>query len=219
VRDPGLTLEGARHKLAQYTQRLLVGRESAAASLFDVYTDRLVAAATMASMIELRRPLADLVSLYRQEGQAFRRDLLATNDGREARSAFNALGGAIRALEELKLPGGNQRCGPELIIGGRLSAVSFVADYIQLAFDGPKLTVLCPLQIQTPGGTTRSNENGFRDQLCEAISHTVTSLTIDERTVGIALGHYEIMIDLAAEVTGPERLLFSDGDGHLTVWH
>jgi hypothetical protein len=109
VRGPGHTLEGPRRKLAEYTQRLLIGRETAAASLFDVYTDRLVAAARMSSMIELRRPLADLMSLYRQEGQA--RDLLATDGGREARSAFNALGGAFRALEERKLPGRNRRCG------------------------------------------------------------------------------------------------------------
>jgi hypothetical protein len=173
----------------------------------------------MASLIDLHRPLADLMDLFRQETHAFPRDLLATSDGREARSAFNALGRVIRALEELKLPSGNLRSGPEAIVGEQLSEVSFVQDYIQLVFDGLTFTVLCPLQIQTSSGTIGSNEKGFRDRLCEAIAHSVASLTITDRDVDITLDCGRILIDLAAEVSGPERLLFSDRDGRLTVWN
>jgi hypothetical protein len=112
-----------------------------------------------------------LLDLFRSEDHAFPRDLLATDAGRDARSAFNALGRTIRALEEFKLPSGHLPSGPELIVGERLSAVSFVLGYIQLAFDGPSFTVLSPIQVQTPNSTARAGENGFRDGLCEAIGH------------------------------------------------
>jgi len=100
-----------------------------------------------------------------------------------------------------------------------LSAVSFVLDYLQLVFDGLTFTVLCPLRIQTLCGTIGSNENGFRDRLCKAIGHAVTSLTITDRIVDITFDCGQILIDLAAEVSGPERLLFSERDGRLTVWN
>ena len=218
MRDPGSALHETRRKLAEYTNCLWAGRETAT-SLHDVYTERLAAAARMAAMIDLHRPLADLMDLFRQETHAFPRDLLATSDGREARSAFNALGRAIRALEEFGLPSGHLRSGPESIVGEKLSAVSFVLDYLQLVFDGLTFTVLCPLRIQTLCGTIGSNENGFRDRLCKAIGHAVTSLTITDRIVDITFDCGQILIDLAAEVSGPERLLFSERDGRLTVWN
>jgi hypothetical protein len=212
-------LHDARNKLAGYTDRLWAGRGTASPSLSAVYTERLASAAKMASMMQLPDPGNALVDLFRSEDHAFPRDLLATDDGRDARSAFNALGRAIRALEEFKLPGGHLPSGPELIVGERLSAVSFVLDYVQLAFDGPRFTVLSPIQVQTPNSTVRAGENGFRDGLCEAIGHTVISFAIDDRAVNIELDGYRITIDLAAGSAGPEKLLFDDVDGRLAVWN
>jgi hypothetical protein len=212
-------LHDARGKLAEYTDRLWAGRGTASTSLSAVYAERLAAAAKMASMMQLPNPGNALVDLFRKENHAFPRDLLVTDAGRDARSAFNALGRAIRALEEFKLPAGHFPSGLELIVGERLSAVTFVLDYIQLAFDGPGFTVLSPIQIQTPNRTVRTGENGFRDGLCEAIGHTVKSFAIDDRALNIELDGYRITIDLAASSAGPEKLLFDDGDGRLTVWN
>jgi hypothetical protein len=205
--------------LAEYTDRLWAGRGTASPSLSDVYTERLASAAKMASMMQLPDSGNALVDLFRAEDHAFPRDLLATDAGRDARSAFNALGRANRALEEFKLPSGHLPFGPELIVGERLSAVSFVLDYIQLAFDGPSFTVLSPMQVQTPNCTARAGENGFRDGLCEVIGHTVKSIAFDDRAVNIELDGCRITIDLTGGSAGPEKLFFDNGDGRLAVWN
>ena len=178
-RQPHNAFHEARTKLAEYADRLWAGRETASVPLAGVYAERLAGAAKMASMIQLRRPLSAVIDLFRDEDHAFSREFLATDDGREARSAFNAAGRALRALEEFMLPSGNLPSGPDVIVGAQLSAVSFVQDYLQIAFDRPGFTVLCPIQIHTShGDTVRSGENGFRDRICAAIGRTVTSLAI-----------------------------------------
>ena len=219
-RPPHSALHEASSKLAEYVDRLWVGRESATASLAAVYAERLASAAKMASMIQLRCPVSAVVDLFRHEDRAFPRELLATDAGRDARSAFNAAGRAIRALEEFRLPNGYLPSGPDVIVGAQLSAVSFVQDYLELAFDGPLFAVLCPLEIHTPhGGTAKAGEDGFRDRICEAIGRTVTALAIDDHAASIELGEYRITIDLVAGSVGPEKMLFHDEAGRITVWN
>jgi hypothetical protein len=212
-------LHEARDRLAAYTDRLWEGREIAPPSLFGVYTERLACAARMAAMLHSPRPQPSaLVDLHRREDRAFPRDLLATDAGREARSAFNALGRAIRSLEDYARPDGRLPSEPASVVGERLSAVSFVLDYLQLDFDGLHFTVLCPAEVRTPDGTTKSGENGFRDRLCELIGSKVGALAIDERSTTIEFeGGCSVRLDLAA---GPsvEKLIFNDGAGMGRVW-
>lgn len=65
------------------------------------------------------------------------------------------------------------------IEGARLSSVEFVLnDYLQLRFDGPTLTVINNPYIRTPTGTVRWGEAGFRDAVCELITHEVASTEV-----------------------------------------
>ena len=205
--------------MAEYTDRLWTGGETASACLSDVYADRLASAAKMASMIQTRQPLDALIVLIQREDHAFPRDLLATDTGREARSAFNALGRAIRTLEDFTLPSGHVPSGLEVIVGEQISAVMFVRDYLQLSFDGPGFAVLCPAQIQTPTNSAKYGENGFRDQICGAIGHIVKSVIVDDRAVSIEFDGYKIVLDLSGSPIGPERLIFNEGDGRMIFWN
>jgi hypothetical protein len=218
-RDRRNAIQEAGGKLAEYTDHLWAGRETASASLSRVYTDRLASAAKMASMMQQRQPLDALVALFRREDHAFPRDLLATDAGREARSAFNALGRAIRALEDPTLSGRQLPTGPQVIVDKQLSAVTFVLDYLQLSFDGPGFTVLCPARIRTPSNSAQRGEDGFRDQICAAIGHIVKSVTVNDRAVSIELDGCEIVLDLSCSSAGPEKLIFNDTDGGMTVWN
>jgi hypothetical protein len=59
-------------------------------------------------------------------------------------------------------------------VGEQLSAVTFVMDYWQFAFDGHGLTVESRVTIKGPDWQVRDGAAGFRDRLCERIGHVVT---------------------------------------------
>lgn len=60
------------------------------------------------------------------------------------------------------------------LVGERLSAVTFVMDYWQFAFDGHGLTVESRITVKGPGWQVQDGTTGFRDRLCERIGHVVT---------------------------------------------
>ena len=159
-RDRRNAIHQAGARLAEYTDRLWTGGETASACLSDVYADRLASAAKMATMIQTRQPLDALIALIQRENHAFPRDLLATDTGREARSAFDALGRAIRTLEDFTLPSGHVPSGPEVIGGEQISAVMWARRYLQRSFDGPGFAVLCPAQIKPAHQLGPYGENG-----------------------------------------------------------
>ena len=47
----------------------------------------------------------------------------------------------------------------EQIIGEQLGAVTFVQDYVQLAFDGPGITALTPITVVSDGFTVVSGDD------------------------------------------------------------
>jgi hypothetical protein len=64
----------------------------------------------------------------------------------------------------------------EQLCGERLSAVTFVHDYLQLWFDGPGINVTNPLTVQTGHVTVTSWQPGFRDALCSQIAKIVATV-------------------------------------------
>ena len=208
-----------RGKLSAYTALLWDARQAAQATLKATYSDRLASAAIIASMLERPASVKDVDELIRQEDHCFPRVMLATNQGREARSAFNSLARSVGALADLESPQGILASGPEGIVGEPLSAVTFVMDYMQLAFDGPCFTVFCPCLVSTPNLTIRSGEIGFRDRLCDAIGRRGTSVQEYETNIVIRLADFQIEFDLTApRPTSPESLLFQDEAGRFQVW-
>jgi hypothetical protein len=66
----------------------------------------------------------------------------------------------------------------QVIIGAQLSAVTFVQDYIQLHFDGPRLTVFSHPVVIRGDQTFHWGKPGFRDALCSGIAQQVTAARI-----------------------------------------
>ena len=66
----------------------------------------------------------------------------------------------------------------QMIIGAQLSAVTFVQDYVQLHFDGPRLTVFSHPVVIRGDQTFHWGKPGFRDALCNSIAKKVTKAQI-----------------------------------------
>ena len=93
--------------------------------------------------------------------------------------------------------------------GEVLSAVTFVQDYLQLAFDGPGISVFNPLTVATAEGAITSWGPGFRDRLCGQIAKVVEGVEVREGealVVRFADGS-TITVSLRAEdYEGPEAI-------------
>ena len=100
----------------------------------------------------------------------------------------------------------------QVIVGEQLSAVTFVMDYMRLQFDGPYLTLIHDPEVITPTGTYTRDVPGFRDTLCEHITHIVTSARVKKNEViEIAFDNGTIIsISLRPEdyLFGPEAVIF-----------
>jgi hypothetical protein len=66
----------------------------------------------------------------------------------------------------------------QVIIGEQLSAVTFVQDYVQLHFDGPRLTVFSHAVVMLGDKTFHGGKPGFRDALCGSIAKKVTEARV-----------------------------------------
>src|SRR2546428_10633078 len=66
----------------------------------------------------------------------------------------------------------------QVIIGEQLSAVTFVQDYVQLHFDGPRLTIFSHAVIMLGDKTFHWDKPGFRDALCNSIAKKVTEARV-----------------------------------------
>jgi len=105
--------------------------------------------------------------------------------------------------------------------GEALNSVTFVQDYLQLDFDGPRFTffqwpeVFLEAGSKLPEGSYAFGDPGYRDVLCSLIEAEVESTSAEE---GVAL---EIKFDNGAivrvslreeELQGPEAGQFFSGE-------
>jgi hypothetical protein len=65
-----------------------------------------------------------------------------------------------------------------MLIGEQLSAVKLVQDYLQLYFDGPRLTVFSHAVVRVGNQTFPGGKPGFRDALCNNIAKKVTAAQV-----------------------------------------
>ncbi len=61
------------------------------------------------------------------------------------------------------------------IEGEQLSAVTFVQDYLQMHFDGPRLTLVTWPTVVAGDATCAYGEVGYRDALCSFIGRVVAT--------------------------------------------
>jgi hypothetical protein len=97
------------------------------------------------------------------------------------------------------------------IVGHALSSITFVADYVQFAFDGPGLTAYTPPTVSLGSQYLEWEQAGYRDALCRQIGRRVERVEVDERHVAILFdGGAALSISLLdKDYTGPEALEFS----------
>ncbi|HRK58356.1 MAG TPA: hypothetical protein PLI74_01840 [Candidatus Kapabacteria bacterium] len=72
------------------------------------------------------------------------------------------------------------------IKGEKLSAVIFVLDYVQLDFDGKKLSCYIFPDVHINSKLLHFPETGYRDSLCRLLGNNVTSISII-KAVGITI--------------------------------
>ena len=105
-----------------------------------------------------------------------------------------------------------------MLIGEQLSAVTFVQDYVQLHFDGPRLTVFSHAVVRLGDQTFHEGKRGFRDALCNNIAKKVTEARVaygDSISIRFADGSM-IRISLKDEdSSGGEAVNFDTGGN---VW-
>ena len=103
----------------------------------------------------------------------------------------------------------------QVLIGEQLSAVTFVQDYLQLHFDGPRLTVFSHPVVRLGDQTFHGGKRGFRDALCNNIAKKVTEARVaygDSISIRFADGS-TIKISLKDEdYSGGEAVNFDAGD-------
>ncbi|MGW5112130.1 hypothetical protein [Nocardia sp. NPDC004123] len=106
------------------------------------------------------------------------------------------------------------------LVGLELASVVFVRDYLQLDFDGPRLSCYVWPTIDADGITRSLGDAGYRDTLCALISQTVVS--IDEAVgtgllLRFAIGALSIHPALE-ELGGPEIAVLSGFSDMWAVW-
>ena len=79
-------------------------------------------------------------------------------------------------------------------------------------FDGPGLTVLCPLVVHGPEGMASSGQPGFRDALCGVIGDTVRSVAVGTDTMVVTFDRHKLELPFGKSGS-PEQLTFHDRDG------
>jgi hypothetical protein len=86
-------------------------------------------------------------------------------------SALAAVGGNMQEeqIEEKSL---------HMLIGEQLSAVTFVQDYLQLHFDGPRLTVFSHTVVRLGDQIVHGGKPGFRDASCNNIANKVVEARV-----------------------------------------
>jgi len=76
---------------------------------------------------------------------------------------------------------GEEQCAElcrEIFRSAWMSSVVFVMDYIQFDFSGPRLSAFTHPTMEIEGRTLRWNDSGYRDALCEQITHYVSETNI-----------------------------------------
>jgi hypothetical protein len=108
----------------------------------------------------------------------------------------------------------------DLIVGEKLSSVTFVLSYLQLSFDGPTLTCFEWPRLFVGGTVDTFTSETYRNKLCSLIEKIVVA--VDEKDESISAqfengDHIDLMLRGDA---GSEVAMFADFKDHvLQVWH
>jgi len=108
----------------------------------------------------------------------------------------------------------------QMLIGTELSSVEFVRDYIQLRFDGPRLTILTNPVLEILNDEYTRTRFGFCDVLCRFIGDQVEETSLnEEQVVQRFKTNQKIKISLkTSDRKTEEAVLFDADDGKWWSW-
>jgi hypothetical protein len=108
------------------------------------------------------------------------------------------------------------------LISHEMSSVIFVRDYLQLEFDGPRLSLFVWPQVTIDAQVRQAGDPNYRDSLCSLIGLPVQAVEEDPDT-GVAV-YFEsgsiVTKPVPSELEGPEIAMlngFADNTGWM-VW-
>jgi hypothetical protein len=108
-----------------------------------------------------------------------------------------------------------------IIEGNQLSAVTFIKDYLQILFDGPRITAYTPPIIKTEESSYKWGDPGYRDSICDLIGQKVIGskfLENEELTVQFEDGR-KLSISLRSEdYIAAEAMIFEDDNDNWWTW-
>jgi hypothetical protein len=96
------------------------------------------------------------------------------------------------------------------LVGHDLSSVTFVRDYVQLAFDGPGVNAYTMPTVTSGSESLTPGQPGYRDSLCRQIGCRVERTDADDRRVSIIFEN-GTMVSISLrddDYHGPEALEF-----------
>lgn len=107
-----------------------------------------------------------------------------------------------------------------ILIGEQLSSVIFVQDYLQLDFDGRRLTLNEWPKLFTLEGEFHFGEKGYRDELCSFIARKVERVDESENLIRMVFTDgSSIRVDLSESRVGEgDRVIFNDGLNRSWSW-
>jgi len=86
------------------------------------------------------------------------------------------------------------------IVGEQLSAVTFVMDYVQLAFDGPMINAYTWPTVHVGDRAFRRGDPSYRDELCARVAIDVVAVRVPRDAIEIVFADgTTIRISLRAE--------------------
>jgi hypothetical protein len=103
----------------------------------------------------------------------------------------------------------------------RLSAVTFVQNYVQLEFDGLRLTAFLWPILKTGGAQKDVSTPGYRDLLCSHIGELVSNAYTVPGTKLVIEFEDGTMAEISLspdDQVGPEAAMLSDSKKPISVW-
>jgi hypothetical protein len=133
----------------------------------------------------------------------------------------SAKGEQMTTLRERQDPAGETGILKK-IVGGRLTSVCFVMDYLTLGFDnkGSLTSLVWPDVVDSQGCTTSFGNESYKDDICDLITQIVTDVQMSkDEIISVTFENgCRLIIRLRDRKTRGERAIFTAPKHHLQVW-
>lgn len=107
------------------------------------------------------------------------------------------------------------------IMGEQLSSVVFVQDYLQLDFDGSRLTYNIWPCVERQGKASRFGDSGYRDELCALIGKRLVSVRDANETLDLEFedgAAVRCALSSAPGLEGDRVVFFAAEGGSWSAW-